>query len=174
MRRALYPRSEDSYIIVENVANRLGLGLADAKAAAKRLMHEGFLGPGEPFEKDREVFVAGKLLTWDGSSWVVRPRHAVIMRRDGRIWRTPPKRLRERAERKAERKAVRVEWDGLTYPVLTDRDPYVAFGRMAGLFGPVTSRCARCGTELEVQFGKKPRHDVAKCDEAIVREVMGS
>ena len=207
----MYPRrkvdrdwfDQEAEFIPSYVAGRLRLSVADVRRAMQELVEAGFLrGPvrlpkrhydGSPSQYDIEsgTSMSSPALTveWAGTRWVEAVHQwgswRIIRRKDGRVWRNPPKKLVERALRKAMAARRPVEFDGMGFETLCAGRPFRDYGIENKLFeepperekrrDPQPEICRRCGTEVKYKFrsGKRRRnHGLNKCNMAMVRKIM--
>lgn len=203
----LYPRvimrplrEDHDMITAESLAARISLDLATVRRVLSHLAEEGFVrGPVElpKYEEDGSpiqylvyhgLSVYSNRVEWDGRRWVTSidsfGHWRTVRRKDGSVWRNPPKRLVQRALRKAERARKPADFDGKGYEVLRDGEPYRQYGEAHGFFTerepeklrpePV-EMCRRCGTPVgyRTKHGKRRRdHGLRKCNAALVRRIM--
>ena len=208
---SLYPRSavdkywfeEEAEIIPSYIAARLRLEMSDVRRALTELVREGYLrGPlqlpkrhedGSAISYDlspgRSLYDSKMTVEWGGTQWVEALHRwggwRTIHKPNGKIWRNPPKKLIERALRKAMAVRKPVPFDGRGFETLCARDPFRSYGYDNGLFKDRPNRprstepepdiCRRCGTEVKwkSRFGKRRRdHGLNKCNMAMVRKIM--
>jgi len=206
---ALYPRIRSHFlserqpgpiVIPGVIAFRISVEVSTVRQVLSHLVAEGFVrGPVDlpKYEEDGSPIrysVSGDGLTtdrveWDGKRWVTAldpfGSWRTVRGKDGRIWRNPPKKLVQRALRKAERARKPFDFDGRGFEVLRDGAPYRRYGEVHGLFReperpdppPPEPRetCKRCGTPVEfrTRHGKRRRdHGLRKCNSALVRRIM--
>lgn len=193
----------DSDIIVPAAfAEKLSLDLATVRQVLPHLASDGFVhGPVDLPKKEEDGspvrYAAGRgprtrYVEWDGRRWVESLGFSgtwrTVHRKNGSLWAKPPKKVLERALRKAERTRKPVDFDGRGYRVLRDGTAYLEYGETHGFFSeqekqekqerrPAYERCQRCEGEVKYRMksGKRKRdHGRRKCDAELVRRVMES
>ena len=178
------------FVIPEHVANELSLPLAEVRRALVRLARDGYVSGPEPLPKLEEDGSPIRYLDaeWGGNGWVTSAdrfwTRVSVRRKNGDIWRNPPKRLVQRALKKAQRARKPVEFGGIGFRVLYGAAPYVEYGRKNGLLEEQEPEllprervevCGRCGSAVDyrVRHGKRRRdHGLRNCNAELVRRIM--
>lgn len=194
---------EEDSVIPSYMASYLLLDVSDVRRALAELTSDGFLrGPHDlpraytdgnaiqyPLKSMTSMYHPSVNVEWDGRRWVksLRPWGSwkTVRKPNGRVWLSPPRRLIERALRKARASRKPVDFDGRGFTTLRALDPFRRYGTENGLFRdrtepegrtkPEPEVCPRCGTEVRYRSlsGKRRRdHGVRKCDRAMVQKIM--
>ena len=182
---------DEDFIVPEHLAECLQMSVSDVRRALTELVPGGYArGPivlprhfwdGSPARY--RIGQGRKVAEWSPKGWAepIWNRDFLVRKPDGRIWRNPPRKVLERAIRKAEKRRRKVDFDGKGFRILRDGNLWREYGEAHGLLretapAPQLERhCPRCGTPVKYdRRSKKGRreHGRRKCDAALVRRIM--